>query len=73
MVVTIILEWLFVIWVQMCKNDPHPHPFMVWLLNKHWRVLFIVHICIIIVSLKINQIPTNLINKLQVQIKISSS
>jgi hypothetical protein len=70
MVVTIIPKWLFVIWVQMCKNE---HPFMVWLLKKHWRVLFNVHICIIIVSLQIDQIPTNLLNKLQVKIKISSS
>ncbi len=48
------------------KHDLHPHPFMVWLLRKHWRALFIVHIFIIATSLQINRIP----NKLQLKVEI---
>ncbi len=36
----------------------HTHTlFVMWLLRKHWRALFIVHIYVIIASLKFNKIP----------------
>jgi hypothetical protein len=47
--------------VQMWKHNPHPHPSVMNLLKKHWKVLFIIHICIIIISLQIKQIPTKCI------------
>ncbi len=49
--------------VQMCKHNPHPqpHPFVVSLLKKRWKVLLTIHICIITTSLQINQIPTKYI------------
>jgi hypothetical protein len=43
------------------QTNPHPHPFVVSLLKKHWKVVFTIHICIITTSLQINQIPTKYI------------
>ncbi len=53
--------WVNASRVQTCKHNPHPHHFVVQLLRKHWKPLFIVHIYVITTSLQINQISSNFI------------
>ncbi len=53
-----------------CKHDLHPHPFMAWLLKKHWRALFIVHVLLQLLLYKLIGFQLNLLNKLQLKFKI---
>jgi hypothetical protein len=61
--------------LQMCKCNPHSHPFIVWFFKRHVKVLFIVHIFLYIFFCKLIIFQLNLLNKLQVLVqgKLQSS